>query len=56
MKKLGKLPQATDGNLWGAWDTSKYDVEDSAIGYIKMKSGALVVLESSWALNILESA
>ena len=26
-KKLGKLPQATDGNLWGAWDTSKYDVE-----------------------------
>lgn len=54
-KKLGKLPQATDGNLWGAWDTSKYDVEDSAIGYIKMKSGALVVLESSWALNILEA-
>ena len=33
----------------------KYDVEDSAIGYIKMKSGALVVLESSWALNILEA-
>lgn len=54
-KKLGKLPQATDGNLWGAWDTSKYDVEDSAIGYIKMKNGALVVLESSWALNILEA-
>ena len=54
-KKPGKLPQATDGNLWGAWDTSKYDVEDSAIGYIKMKSGALVVLESSWALNILEA-
>lgn len=49
--KLGRLPEATDGNLWGPWDTSRYDVEDAAVGYIKMKNGALITLESSWALN-----
>jgi predicted dehydrogenase len=53
--KLGRLPEATDGNMWGPWDYSKYEVEDSAFGFIKMKNGALVNLEASWALNILES-
>ena len=52
--KMGRLPEATEGNMWGAWDTEKYDVEDSAIGYIKMKNGALIILESSWALNTLD--
>ena len=53
--KLGTLPQATDGNMWGPWDHTKYEVEDSAFGFIRMKNGALVNLEASWALNILES-
>ena len=53
--KLGGLEQATEGNLFGPWDTKTYEVEDSAMGFIKMKNGATISLEASWALNILES-
>lgn len=53
--KLGGLEQATEGNLFGAWDPKTYEVEDSAMGFIKMKDGATISLEASWALNILES-
>lgn len=40
-------------NAWGPWDPKKYTVEDSAFGFIRMKNGAAIVLESSWALNTL---
>jgi predicted dehydrogenase len=40
-------------NAFGSWDPKKFTVEDSAFGFITMKSGATVVLESSWALNTL---
>lgn len=53
--KLGGLKQAAEGNLFGHWDPETYEVEDSAMGFIKMKNGALIQLEASWALNILES-
>lgn len=53
--KLGGLQQATEGNLFGPWDPETYEVEDSAFGFIKMKDGATINLEASWALNILES-
>ncbi|CQR24152.1 putative oxidoreductase ygjR [Streptococcus varani] len=53
--KLGNLPGAEEGNLFGPWDTDTYEVEDSAFGYIKMKNGATIFLEAAWALNILES-
>lgn len=53
--KLGGLQQATEGNLFGAWDPKTYEVEDSAMGFIKMKDGATINLEASWALNVLES-
>jgi predicted dehydrogenase len=53
--KLGRLQQATEGNLFGPWNPETYEVEDSAMGFIKMKNGATVSLEASWALNILES-
>ena len=53
--KLGGLKQATEGNLFGAWDPETFEVEDSAMGYVKMKNGAAIALEASWALNILES-
>ena len=46
--KLGHLPQATEGNLFGPWDPETYEVEDSAMGYIKMKDGATIMLEASW--------
>ncbi len=38
-------------NAWGSWDPKLYTVEDSAFGFIKMKNGASIFLESSWALN-----
>ncbi|RDU24621.1 Gfo/Idh/MocA family protein [Anaerosacchariphilus polymeriproducens] len=53
--KLGHLQQATEGNLFGAWDPNTYEVEDSAMGFIHMKDGATIHLEASWALNLLES-
>ncbi|MGI6109178.1 MAG: Gfo/Idh/MocA family protein [Eubacteriaceae bacterium] len=53
--KLGGLQQATEGNLFGPWDPETYEVEDSAMGFVKMKNGATINLEASWALNILES-
>jgi predicted dehydrogenase len=53
--KLGNLPEAVEGNMFGPWDPETYEVEDSAFGYIKMENGATIFLESSWALNVLES-
>lgn len=51
-----KLSDQTDtGNAWGDWDRKQFTVEDSAFGFIKMKNGAVINLESSWALNIEES-
>lgn len=51
-KKLNN--QTRTGNAWGDWDPKKFTVEDSAFGFITMKNGATVVLESSWALNTLD--
>ena len=45
--KLGGLQQATEGNLFGPWDPKTYEVEDSAMGFIKMKNGATINLEAS---------
>ena len=46
--------QTQTGNAWGDWDPKKFTVEDSAFGFIKMKNGATIVLEASWALNSLD--
>lgn len=46
--------QRETGNAWGDWDPEKYTVEDSAFGFIQMKNGATISLESSWALNSLD--
>lgn len=54
-EKLGHLKEATQGNMFGAWDPDTYEVEDSAFGYIKMKNGATIFLESSWAINMKDS-
>ena len=53
--KLGRQPDGPEGNLFGPWDPETFQVEDSAFGYIKMKNGAAIQLNTSWALNILES-
>ncbi len=53
--KLGHMPEAVEGNLFGPWDPETYEVEDSAMGFIKMEDGATINLEASWALNMLDS-
>ena len=53
--KLGNLPQATEGNMFGPWDPETYEVEDSAFGMIKFANGAAVQLEASWAINMQTS-
>jgi predicted dehydrogenase len=50
--KLNK--KENEPNIWKAWNPEKFVVEDSAFGFISMKNGAIVSLESSWALNILD--
>lgn len=54
-EKLGSLPEATEGNLFGPWDPKTFEVEDSAFGFIKMENGATIFLEAAWALNVAES-
>jgi len=35
-----------------SWNNKTFDVEEAAVGYIKMKNGAVIHLKSSWALNM----
>lgn len=42
---------AMNSNEWGMWKAEEFEVEDSAMGYIKFKNGATMVVEASWALN-----
>lgn len=53
--KLGHSELAAQDNLFGPWDPKTYEVEDSAFGFIKMKNGALIYLESAWAINMKKS-
>src|SRR5690625_5281712 len=50
-----KLKDKPEGNIFGPWNPAEYEVEDSAFGYIKMKNGATIFLESSWALNMINT-
>ncbi|WP_082233187.1 Gfo/Idh/MocA family protein [Halobacillus massiliensis] len=50
-----KLSDKKDAaNAFGPWDPEEFKVEDSAFGFITMKNGATIILESSWALNTLD--
>ncbi|NLM61194.1 MAG: Gfo/Idh/MocA family oxidoreductase [Clostridiales bacterium] len=52
---LGKLLEpGNQGNMMGTWDNKTYEVEDSAFGFVTMENGAVIYLEASWALNILD--
>ncbi len=53
--KLGSLPEAVDGNLFGEWDPKTFEVEDSAIGMIRMENGSCVNIEAAWAINMIEA-
>ena len=51
--KLARIGSPANG--MGPWDPAKYEVEDSAFGLVKFKNGATVMVESSWALNMIVS-
>lgn len=51
--ELGKKENAA--NAWGPWDPKQFTVEDSAFGFITMENGATIILESSWAINLLDA-
>jgi predicted dehydrogenase len=42
---------AMNSNEWGLYDPKDFEVEDSAMGWIKFKNGATMVVEGSWLLN-----
>ena len=50
-RKLADTENAANSS--GPWDPKKFTTEDSAFGFIRMKNGATIWLESSWALNTL---
>lgn len=61
-EKLGRLlDEKTQGQTnWrgqkDVWNPETYEVEDSAMGHIKMKNGAVINLRTSWAINICKDA
>jgi predicted dehydrogenase len=50
-----KMADQYEGNMFGPWDPSTFEVEDSAMGMIKFKNGATVYLEAAWAINLIDS-
>ncbi|NWL87446.1 oxidoreductase [Paenibacillus sp. 79R4] len=50
--KLGDRENAA--NAFGPWNPEEFKVEDSAFGFITMKNGATIILESSWAINMVD--
>jgi predicted dehydrogenase len=48
---LGNKPSEV-ASIWPNWDYKTYNVEDLAIGHIKMKTGAVIHVESSFATHI----
>ena len=49
-----KMEHPEAGNIWGDNGVSTSALEDSACAFIKMKNGATIMLETSWALNTSE--
>lgn len=47
--KIG--PQGSPANPYGNWDPARFTVEDSGFAMIEMENGAVIWLETSWALN-----
>ncbi len=56
-EKLGTLLNPNEQGQTGpmgqqvSWDNKTFEVEDSAVGQIKMKNGAVINLRASWAIN-----
>ena len=42
---------AMNSNEWGIWKPEEFEVEDSAMGWVRFKNGATMIVEASWVLN-----
>lgn len=49
-----KLEHPEAGNIWGDNGVSSTPLEEAACAFIRMKNGATIMLETSWALNTAE--
>jgi predicted dehydrogenase len=46
--------QKNQANAWGDWDPKEFTTEDAAFGFVVMENGAVVSVETAWALNIAD--
>ncbi|KKI89054.1 oxidoreductase [Bacillus sp. SA1-12] len=51
-KMYQKIGTKKSKGTLGEWDPNKYEVEDSLFGFIELKGGGIIQLETSFALNI----
>lgn len=49
---IGKT--GSEANYWGAWDTEKFTVEDSAFGFVRLDKNVSLSVEASYAMNVSE--
>jgi len=54
--KLANLDYVVNRPGWGDWkrDGKEFDVEDFAVGFVRFEDGAVLVLEASFLLNMVE--
>ena len=50
-----KIEHPEAGNSWGDDGVSTSELEEAACGFIRMKNGATIILETSWALNTINT-
>ena len=50
-----KLADKPEGNVFGRWDPENFNVEDSAMGFVRMRNGATLLIEASYALNLRDA-
>ena len=50
--RIGRTGSAA--NHWGSWNPEEYEVEDLAVGLVRMKNGMTLSIEASYALNVVE--
>lgn len=46
---FGEDKEAAEANIWGPWDTEKFEVDDNAFAVVTLDDGSYLVLETSWA-------
>lgn len=53
-QRFGRRPEIAAA-LRNAWDPEKFDVEDSAIAFVRFENGVDLILRASWAAHIEEN-